>query len=102
MADRAGGDFAGKPRPGVVVQADGFQLLGSVLVCPLTSQQEPESVLRVPVRPRADLPLSGPSWIMVDKLAAIRRDRIRPAIGRLHPSEMTALERSLAVVLGFG
>lgn len=102
MADRAGGDFAGKPRPGVVVQSDRFEMLGSVLVCPLTSHAETESVLRVPVRPRADLPLSGPSWIMVERLTAIRRMRARPAIGRLHPSEMTALERSLAVVLGFG
>jgi len=101
MADRAGGDFAGK-RPGVVVQSDRFALLAAVLACPLTSHAETASVLQAPVRLGADLPLSGPSGVMVDKLAAIRRDRVRPAFGRLHPSEMTALERSLALVLGFG
>jgi len=58
--------------------------------------------LRVLVLPSAELSLESPSWIMVERLTAIRRSRARPAIGRLHPSEMTALERSLAVVLGFG
>lgn len=102
IADRGGGDFAGKPRPAVIVQADVFDGTASVIVCPLTSVEVDAPLLRVPVEPTDALPLSGRSWVMVEKVTAIRRDRAGRVIGRLGEDETVALQRSLAVVLGFG
>jgi mRNA interferase MazF len=102
IADRAAGDYAAKPRPAVVVQADVFAGTGSVLICPLTTMAVDAPLLRVPISPGPELALSAPSWAMAEKLTAVRRDRIGRGIGRVTPEEMLALERCLAVVLGFG
>ncbi len=102
IADRGGGDFAGKPRPAVIVQADVFDGTTSVIVCPLTGVEVDAPLLRVPVERSDALPLSGPSWVMVEKVTAIRRDRVGRVIDRLSDDEMVALQRSLAVVIGFG
>ena len=101
MADRSAGDFVGKPRPAVVVQSDDFSETASVVICPFTTDDGGMRVLRIAVRPSETLPIEQPSWIMVEKLTAIRRDRARSSIGRISAAEMIALERSLAVVLGF-
>ena len=102
IADRDGGDYASKPRPAVVVQSDQFGGTSSIVVCPLTSQERDAALLRVPVAPRESLDLAAPSWVMVDKITSVRRDRVRSIVGSLAPEELLALERSLAVLLGFG
>ena len=67
----AAGDY-GKPRPWLVVQTDLYnnsKRLGSILVCPFTTHDEPASY-----RVSMDLPSGDsqrPSWVMVDKLMAI-------------------------------
>ncbi len=102
MADRAGGDFAGKPRPAIIVQSEVFDGGLSIIVCPLTSRDDGSQLIRLPVSPSSALRLSHPSWIMVDKLTSVRRDRLRQPLGRISDDEILALNRSLAVFLGFG
>ena len=102
IADRGAGDFAGKPRPAVVVQADHFDGTESLVVCPLTSQPRDAELLRIQLAPHPGSGLQQPSWVMVDKLTAVRRDRVRGVIGRPSDEELLALNRSLAVFLGFG
>lgn len=102
IADRGGGDRAGKPRPAVVVQSDLFAETRSLVVCPLATETQDAPLLRVPVPPGPALPLAAPCWVMVEKITAVRRDRARAVVGRIGREEMLALERSLAVVLGFG
>jgi mRNA interferase MazF len=101
VADRAGGDYAGKPRPAIIVQADVFDGTESVVVCPLTTRARDAQLLRVQVKPSTTLNLAQPSWIMVDKLTSMRRDRVTQVIGRPSDEELLALNRSLAVFLGF-
>ncbi|MBW8271120.1 type II toxin-antitoxin system PemK/MazF family toxin [Caldovatus aquaticus] len=101
VADRGGGDYAGKPRPAVVVQSDLYDQTLSVVVCPLTSVRKDAGLLRVPLSPSDRLALRTPSWVMVDKLTSIRRDRVGGVIGRISDDEALALNRSLAVFLGF-
>ncbi|NKC33285.1 type II toxin-antitoxin system PemK/MazF family toxin [Roseomonas sp. BU-1] len=101
VADRAGGDYAGKPRPAVVVQSDMYDQTLSLVVCPLTSRERDAGLLRVAVAPSDRLSIRQPSWVMVEKLTSIRRDRATSVIGRLSDEEITALNRSLAVFLGF-
>lgn len=103
VVDRAGGDYAGKPRPAVVVQADAFSGTRSLVVCPLTTQEREAPLLRVPIAPSAALPLAAPCWAMIDKITSIRRDRARePAVGRVSDDELVAINRGLAVFLGLG
>lgn len=102
IADRGAGDYAGKPRPAVIVQSDLFAGTRSLIVCPLTTEARDAPLLRIAVAPSAALPLAAPCWVMVEKVTAVRRDRARGVAGRLAREEMLALERSLALVLGFG
>lgn len=102
IADRGAGDHAGTPRPAVVVQSDLFAGTRSLIVCPLTTEGRDAPLLRVAVTPGPALPLAAPCWVMVEKITAIRRDRARGTVGRLSREEMLALDRALAVVLGFG
>jgi mRNA interferase MazF len=100
VADRAGGDHAGKPRPSVIIQADAYAETLSVVVCPLTSDDRLSPLLRVRLEPSASLPLATPSWIMVDKPTSLRRDRVRQVIGRVPAEAMLEVDRALASFLG--
>jgi mRNA interferase MazF len=37
---------------------------------------------------------------MVDKLASVRRDKLRRRVGRLAPADITRLDRAIAIFLG--
>ena len=102
IADRGAGDYGGKPRPAVVVQSELFEDTGSVVVCLLTTQQTGAPLLRIAVEPDAVSGLASPSYIAIEKITTIRRDRVGQVLGRLTDDELVALTRSLAVFLGFG
>ena len=102
IADRAGGDYGGKPRPAVVVQSDLFDATNSLVICPLTTQGHDAPLLRVAVQPSPTLRLAVPSWVMVEKISSVRRERARAILDRLSAPEMVALGQSLAVLLAFG
>jgi len=90
----------GRPRPGVIVQADEFKDLTTVFVCPITSDVQPNLPLRPTIAADPSNGLRLRSQIMTDKMVALRRDRIRSVIGRLHPDTTQQLDRALLVVLG--
>jgi mRNA interferase MazF len=101
IADR-GGDFTGKRRPGVVVQSDLIGALDSVTICPLTSVPLDAPAIRLRIEPSAELTLRTASWIAVDKITSVRRDRIGPPIGRLAPEDVQRVNGAIAVLLGPG
>ena len=101
IADR-GGDFTGKPRPGVIVQSDLFGTLDSVTVCPLTSAVQDAVALRLRIEPSGTLNLRTASWIAVDKITTVRRDRIGPSMGRLSAEDLQRLNGAIAVFLRLG
>jgi len=96
----AAGDY-GKPRPWLVVQTDQYNdapLPGSVLVCPFTSHEE-AAAYRIPMElPAGDV--TRPSWVMVDKLTAIRRERRGAKITRATEQQLRAVEAAMADLLG--
>lgn len=102
VADRGGGDYAGKPRPAVVVQGDAFGATASVVVCLLTTTELDAPLLRLPLLPSDSLPLREPSWIMVDKIVAVSRQRIGRVLGRLRREDQLRLDRALVTLLGIG
>ena len=96
------GDY-GKPRPAVVVQTDLVNdTHSSIVVCPVTSHLQDAELFRLTIEPSQDNGLQKTSQIMVDKIVAVRRDKIREAIGKLDEELMIRLKRSLAFWLGLG
>jgi len=76
----AGGVYASKPRPAVILQDDRFEGTDSVTVCPLTSTDVAAPLLRTPLRADATTGLDNASFVMVDKVCAVRRSNV---VGRL-------------------
>lgn len=91
----------GRPRPGVIVQADELgDTTTTVLVCPLSSDLEGARGTRPVIEPTEETGLRVKSQVMTDKLLALRRDRVRHVIGRLDPAAQEALDRAMLIVLG--
>jgi mRNA interferase MazF len=96
----AQGDM-GKPRPGVIVQADELgDATSSVLVCPMSSEVTELHRLRPIVEPTANNGLRLRSQIMTDKINALRRDRVRQVLGSLDANASERLDSALLLVLG--
>ena len=91
---------SGKPRPAVVIQADWFDALPTVVVLPLTSSLLDAAVTRIDVAPSDENGLRVPSQIAVDRPQTVRRAKLGPTIGRLDNDVMLAVHRALAVFLG--
>jgi mRNA interferase MazF len=96
------GDY-GKPRPAVVVQTDLVNdIHSSIVVCPVTSRIQDAELFRLTIKPSPNNGLQKTSQIMVDKIVAVRRDKIRDGIGILDEELMIRLNRTLAFWLGLG
>jgi mRNA interferase MazF len=94
------GDF-GKPRPALVIQSDHFDATATVTVLLISSTLVDAPLIRLAVEPSAENGLRKPSQVMVDKAMTVRRDRVGAAFGRLEDDTMVAVNRSLALFLGF-
>jgi mRNA interferase MazF len=96
----AQGDI-GKPRPGVIVQADELgDTTNSILVCPMSSDISEFHRVRPVVEPSATNGLRLRSQIMTDKINALRRDRVRLVLGSLDEETSEQLNSALLMVLG--
>jgi mRNA interferase MazF len=95
----AGPDYAGKPRPAVIIQDDRFDT-DSVTVCPLTTDPTDAPLFRLPVEAGKRNGLDAVSRIMVDKVITVRRTKLGAKIGALDDATMVRLNRALVVFLG--
>lgn len=95
-----GGDYVGKPRPAVILQAQDFDGLSSVALCIFTSDPSMARPFRPLVEPSPENGLDAPSRVMVDKVTTVRKSRIGGRIGRLDGKDVAGIERSLTVFLG--
>jgi len=91
----------GKPRPAVVIQSDLFDVHPSVAILPVTTELRDAPLFRILVNPSELNGLNKPSQVMVDKPQSIARDKIGAVFGRLNDETMLAVNRALAVFLGF-
>ncbi len=96
----AGGVYASKPRPAVIVQDDLFDATDSVTVCPLTTSDVSAPLLRLPIPADDATGIDSPSFAMIDKVTTVRRSNAGAALGRLDSVQMVELERRLLVFLG--
>ena len=95
----AGGPYAGKPRPAVIVQDDRFDT-DSVTICVFTTDPTDAPLLRLMIEPNDGNGLRSPSRLMVDKISAVPKGKLGNRIGRLDDADMLRLNRAIFVFLG--
>jgi mRNA interferase MazF len=94
------GDY-GKPRPALVIQSNLFREHSSVTVLPITSFLRSAEIFRILLEPNEENGLRKPSQVMVDKAVTIAREKVGKRIGAVGADTMLAVNRALAVFLGF-
>lgn len=97
----AGGkDYAGKPRPVVIVQDDSFDATDSITVCSFTSDPTDAPLFRLLVDPSERNGLRVVSRLMVDKVTTVAKSKVGSQVGRLDDVDMVRLNRAMLVFLG--
>ncbi len=97
----AGGkDYAGKPRPVVILQDDRFDMTDSITICAFTSDPTDAPLFRLPVEPNESNGLRAACRLMVDKITSVRKSKIGTRVGRLADEDMVRLNRAVLVFLG--
>jgi mRNA interferase MazF len=95
-----GPDYAGKPRPFVIVQDERLGIITSVTVCGFTMEAGEAPVFRVLVTPNNLNGLEAPSHIIVDKVTTIPATKLGYRIGRLDDDDVLRLNRALLIHFG--
>ena len=94
------GDF-GKPRPALVIQSDQFDTTATVTVLLVSSTIVEAPLIRLTVEPSAGNGLRQRSQVMADKAMTVKRDKLGSRLGRLDDDTLGAVNRALALFLGF-
>jgi mRNA interferase MazF len=78
----AGGkNYAGKPRPVVVVQDDSFDATDSITICAFTTDETEAPLFRLPVEPNRRNGLRAACRLMVDKITTVPKSKVGAHIG---------------------
>ena len=96
-----GGEYAGKPRPVVIVQDERFDATDSITICAFTTDPTDAPLVRILVEPNERNGLDAASRVMADKITTVRRTRLGSRVGRLDDDDMVRLNQALIVFLGF-
>jgi mRNA interferase MazF len=95
-----GKNYAGKPRPAVIVQDDSFDETDSIAICAFTTDLTDAPLFRLAVAPSADNGLHASCRLMVDKITTVPKTKIGNRIGRLNDEDVVRLNRAMLVFLG--
>ena len=95
-----GGDYAGEPRPAVIVQDDRYDTILSVTLCPLTSDPTPTPLTRPEITPSELNGLRENSRLMADKITTLPKSKLGKRIGRLSDDDVIRLNRAMLIFLG--
>jgi len=97
----AGGkDYAGKPRPAVIVQDDSFDATDSITICAFTTDETEAPLFRLPIEPSETNALRSPCRLMVDKITTAPKSKLGGRIGQLGDEDMVRLNQAMIVFLG--
>jgi mRNA interferase MazF len=97
----AGGkDYAGKPRPVVILQDDRFDRTDSITICAFTTDATDAPLFRLAVEPSENNGLRAVCRLMVDKITTVPKSRIGARVGRIGDEDMLRLNRAVLVFLG--
>lgn len=95
-------DYAGKPRPAVVLQDDRFDATDSVTVCAITTDPTEAPLFRILIAPNERNGLKAPSRLMVDKITTVPKNKLGHRIGHLEAQEMERVNQAIVIFLGLG
>jgi mRNA interferase MazF len=95
-----GNNYAGKPRPVVVVQDDSFDATDSITVCAFTTDETEAPLFRLPVAPNDRNGLRAACRLVVDKITTVPKSKVGSRIGRLDEEDLLRLNRAILVFLG--
>ncbi len=96
----AGRDYAGEPRPVVIVQDDSFDATDSITVCAFTTDETEAPLFRLPVAPNACNGLRAACRLMVDKIFTVPKTKVGAHVGRLDDEDILRLNQAALVFLG--
>jgi mRNA interferase MazF len=99
----AGGkDYAGKPRPVVIVivQDDSFDGTDSITVCAFTTDPTEAPLFRLPIEPSERNGLRVTCRLMADKITTVPKAKVGAQIGRLEDQDIVRMNRAILVFLG--
>ena len=97
----AGGkDYAGKPRPVVIVQDDSFDATGSITICAFTTDEAEAPLFRLTVQPNERNGLRACCCLMVDKITTVAKSKVGNHVGRLDDEDVVRLNQAIMVFLG--
>jgi mRNA interferase MazF len=95
-----GGNYAGKPRPAVIVQDEHFDATSSITICAFTTDPTDAPLFRLAVEPTERNGLRASCRLMVDKITTVSRAKLGSRIGRLDEEDIVRLNRAILVFLG--
>ena len=99
----AGGkDYAGKPRPVVILQDDSFDATESITICALATDPTEAPLFRILIAPSERNGMRQTCRLMVDKITTVPKSKIGDRIGQLDDDDIMRLNQSVAVFLGLG
>lgn len=93
-------DYAGKPRPVVIVQDNRFDATQSVTVCAFTTDPTDAPLFRIAVEPSGDNGLAALSRLMADKITTVPKQKLGTRVGRLGSEDVVRLNRAILIFLG--
>jgi mRNA interferase MazF len=97
----AGGkDYAGKPRPAVILQDDSFDATDSITICAFTTDQTEAPLFRLAIAPNERNGLRTACRLMVDKITTVPKSKIGARVGRLDDEDVVRLNQAVLVFLG--
>jgi mRNA interferase MazF len=93
-------DYAGKPRPVVIVQDDSFDGTDSITICAFTIDETDAPLFRLPVEPNDRNGLRTECRMMVDKITTVPKSKVGVRVGRLDDEDILRLNQAMLVFLG--
>jgi mRNA interferase MazF len=95
-----GADYAGKPRPAIILQDDAFDATSSVTICPLTTHHVDAPLIRLTVEPSERNGLRSKSDAMIDKITTVAKKKLEHHVGKLSDEDIIRVNRAIVVFLG--
>ena len=89
-----GHDYAGKPRPVVIVQDNSFDATASITVCAFTTDETDAPLIRLLIEPNGNNGLHLASRLMADKITTVPKSKLGKRIGRLDDRDIVRLNQA--------
>jgi mRNA interferase MazF len=95
-------DYAGKPRPAVILQDDRFDATESITICVMTTDPSEAPLFRVSIAPNERNGLNTLSRLMVDKITTVQKNKLGRRIGHLDAKDVKRVDQAVLIFLGLG